>query len=113
MAVCRRRQGSGASDEEPLHPTEDDEELDMEVDWDVEDEEDDEIEAEKEILNVVSQVHDSDLINTGALDTISQQYESLDYDTNFNSIFLDEMRSKGYRFVMKKVNMERHGSLNC
>lgn len=76
----------------------------MDVDWDEEGEEEDEVEAEKEIVNLVAHEHSSDLINTGALDTISQQYESLDYDTNFNSIFLDEMRSKGYKFVMKKVD---------
>jgi len=41
-------------------------------------------------------------INTGVLDTISQKYESLDYDTNFNSILLDELRRKGYKFIMRK-----------
>jgi len=41
-------------------------------------------------------------INTGLLDTISQTYESLDYDTNFNSVLLDEMRSRGYKFIIRK-----------
>ena len=40
---------------------------------------------------------------TGLLDTISQKYESLDYDTNFNILLLDEVRSKGYKFVTRKV----------
>lgn len=111
MASCRRRQGSGASDEEPLHSTMEDEELNMDVDWDEEgEEEEEEVEAEKEIVNLVAHEYNADLINTGALDTISQQYESLDYDTNFNSIFLDEMRSKGYKFVMKKVD-RKHDDL--
>ena len=43
-------------------------------------------------------------INTGLLDTISQTYESLDYDTNFNSVLLDEMRSRGYKFIIRKVS---------
>lgn len=47
---------------------------------------------------------EDDLIYTGALDTISQKYESLDYDTNFNSLLLDEIRSRGYRFEITKVN---------
>ena len=42
-------------------------------------------------------------MNTGLLDTISQTYESLDYDTNFNSVLLDEMRSRGYKFIIRKV----------
>ena len=40
--------------------------------------------------------------NLGVLDTISQKYESLDYDTNFNSLLLDEVRSRGYKFVVRK-----------
>jgi len=43
-----------------------------------------------------------DVVDTGVLDTISQQYESLDYDTNFNSLLLDEIRIRGYKFVMRK-----------
>eukprot|EP00092_Neocalanus_flemingeri_P026252 GFUD01028453.1.p1 GENE.GFUD01028453.1~~GFUD01028453.1.p1 ORF type:complete len:759 (+),score=230.31 GFUD01028453.1:82-2358(+) len=43
-----------------------------------------------------------DVVDTGVLDTISQQYESLDYDTNFNSLLLDEIRIRGYKFVMQK-----------
>jgi len=43
-----------------------------------------------------------DLVDTGVLDTISQQYESLDYFTNFNSLLLDEIRQRGYRYVMRK-----------
>jgi len=38
----------------------------------------------------------------GQMDTISKQYESLDYDTNFNSLLLDELRQRGYRFVVCK-----------
>ena len=38
-------------------------------------------------------------MDTGVLDTISQQYESLDY----NSVLLDEIRIRGYKFVMQKV----------
>ena len=43
-----------------------------------------------------------DVMDTGVLETISQQYESLDYFTNFNSLLLDEIRQRGYRFVIKK-----------
>lgn len=39
----------------------------------------------------------------GQMDTISRQYESLDYDTNFNSLLLDEMRHRGYKFVIRQV----------
>ena len=42
------------------------------------------------------------LLYLGMLDTISQKYESLDYDTNFNSLLLDEVRSRGYKFVVRK-----------
>ena len=47
--------------------------------------------------------HGEDVVDTGVLDTISQQYESLDYDTNYNSVLLDEIRIRGYKFVMQKV----------
>ena len=43
-----------------------------------------------------------DVMDTGTLETISQQYESLDYFTNFNSLLLDEIRRRGYKFVIKK-----------
>ena len=33
----------------------------------------------------------------------SKKYESLDYDTNYNSILVDEMRHKGYKFVFQQV----------
>ena len=42
---------------------------------------------------------------SGVLDTISQKYESLDYDTNFNSLLLDEMRSRGHKFVVRKAGL--------
>ena len=48
-----------------------------------------------------------DVVDTGVLDTISQQYESLDYDTNFNSLLLDEIRIRGYKFVMRKVSSKK------
>ena len=47
--------------------------------------------------------NEEDVMDTGVLDTISQQYESLDYFTNFNSLLLDEIRTRGYKFVIKKV----------
>ena len=46
---------------------------------------------------------EEDVMDTGALETISQQYESLDYFTNFNSLLLDEIRRRGYKFVIRKV----------
>lgn len=47
--------------------------------------------------------NEEDVMDTGVLDTISQQYESLDYFTNFNSLLLDEIRTRGYKFIIKKV----------
>lgn len=41
----------------------------------------------------------------GQLNLLSAAYESLDYDTNVNSAWLDEERKKGYPFVMKKDAM--------
>ena len=46
---------------------------------------------------------EEDVMDTGVLETISQQYESLDYFTNFNSLLLDEIRRRGYKFVIRKV----------
>ncbi len=43
-------------------------------------------------------------IATGVLDTISQKYESLDYEVNFNSLMLDEIRKRGWKFVLAKVS---------
>ena len=54
-------------------------------------------------LVVEEEVENEDVVDTGVLDTISQQYESLDYDTNYNSVLLDEIRIRGYKFVMQKV----------
>ena len=42
-------------------------------------------------------------MDTGVLDTISQQFESLDYFTNYSSLLLDEIRIRGYKFVVRKV----------
>jgi len=53
-------------------------------------------------LVVDGEVENEDVVDTGVLDTISQQYESLDYDTNYNSVLLDEIRIRGYKFVMQK-----------
>jgi hypothetical protein len=47
---------------------------------------------------------DSVRIATGVLDTISQKYESLDYEVNFNSLMLDEIRKRGWKFVLAKVS---------
>ncbi|XP_068221966.1 H(+)/Cl(-) exchange transporter 7 isoform X2 [Palaemon carinicauda] len=41
----------------------------------------------------------------GQLNLLSAAYESLDYDTNVNSVLLDEERKNGYPFVMKKDAM--------
>jgi len=41
-------------------------------------------------------------VPTGTMETISKQFESLDYDTNFNSLLLDEIRIKGWHFIIKK-----------
>lgn len=40
--------------------------------------------------------------NRGQLNMLSAAYESLDYDTCVNSAWLDEERTKGYTFVVKK-----------
>ena len=52
-------------------------------------------------LVVEEGVENEDVVDTGVLDTISQQYESLDYDTNYNSVLLDEIRIRGYKFISK------------
>ena len=44
-------------------------------------------------------------MDTGVLDTISQQFESLDYFTNYSSLLLDEIRIRGYKFVIQKVKL--------
>ena len=44
---------------------------------------------------------------TGVLDTISQKYESLDYEVNFNSLMLDEIRKRGWKFVLAKVSASK------
>ncbi|XP_044253357.1 H(+)/Cl(-) exchange transporter 7 [Tribolium madens] len=44
----------------------------------------------------------SEKIETGSLNVLSAKYESLDYDTCENYLFLDEERKKGYRFIVKK-----------
>ena len=46
---------------------------------------------------------DEDVMDTGTLDTISQQYESLNYFTNYNSLLLDEIRQMGFKFVKRTV----------
>ena len=46
---------------------------------------------------------DEDVLDTGSLETISQEYESLDYFTNFNSLLLDEIRKRGFKFVTRTV----------
>ena len=46
---------------------------------------------------------EEDVMDTGTLDTISQQYESLNYFTNYNSLLLDEIRQMGYKFVKRTV----------
>ena len=56
----------------------------------VENEEDEEMSGEYEM-------------DTGVLDTISQQFEGLDYFTNYSSLLLDEIRMRGYKFVIRKV----------
>jgi len=43
-------------------------------------------------------------IATGVLGTISQRYESLDYEVNFNSLMLDEIRKQSSKFAMVKVS---------
>ena len=46
---------------------------------------------------------EEDVMDTGTLDTISQQYESLNYFTNYNSLLLDEIRQMGFKFVKRTV----------
>ncbi|XP_044758557.1 H(+)/Cl(-) exchange transporter 7 [Coccinella septempunctata] len=41
-------------------------------------------------------------IETGCLNILSAKYESLDYDTCENYLFLDEERKKGFKFVTRK-----------
>ncbi|XP_076030012.1 chloride channel protein 7 isoform X4 [Oratosquilla oratoria] len=38
----------------------------------------------------------------GELNILSAEYESLDYDTCINSVWLDEERTRGYKFITKK-----------
>ena len=58
--------------------------------------------AEDQRELVEEEVEEEEVRPTGQMDTISKQYESLDYDTNFNSLLLDEMRDKGYKFVVRQ-----------
>ncbi|XP_046616599.1 H(+)/Cl(-) exchange transporter 7 isoform X1 [Neodiprion virginianus] len=44
----------------------------------------------------------SEAILPGAMNYLSANYESLDYDTCENQLLLDEERKKGYKFVVKK-----------
>lgn len=44
----------------------------------------------------------SNKIETGSLNVLSAKYESLDYDTCENYLFLSEERQKGYKFVIQK-----------
>ena len=46
---------------------------------------------------------EDEVMDTGTLDTISQQYESLNYFDNYNSLLLDEIRKMGFKFVQRKV----------
>ena len=46
---------------------------------------------------------EDNVMDTGTLDTISQQYESLNYFDNYNSLLLDEIRKMGFKFVQRKV----------
>ena len=55
---------------------------------------------------VVEEEENEDVVDTGVLDTISQQYESLDYDTNYNSVLVDEIHHKGYKFVFQQVHFQ-------
>ena len=56
------------------------------------------------IQNQEDAEEEEDFMDTGVLDTISQRYESLDYFTNFNSLLLDEIRRRGYKFVTRTVS---------
>ena len=51
----------------------------------------------------VEEDEEEDVMDTGTLDTISQQYESLNYFTNYNSLLLDEIRKMGFKFVKRTV----------
>jgi len=51
---------------------------------------------------ISEQTCQEETLETGNMETISKKYESLDYDTNFNSVLLDEIRMKGWAFVIKK-----------
>ena len=62
-------------------------------------------------LVVDEEIENEDVVDTGVLDTISQQYESLDYDTNYNSVLIDEIRIRGYKFIIQKV-INRRGILS-
>ena len=46
---------------------------------------------------------EDEVMDTGTLDTISQQYESLNYFDNYNSLLLDEIRKMGFKIVQRKV----------
>ena len=55
------------------------------------------------LLNQEGGDEEEDVMDTGTLDTISQQYESLNYFTNYNSLLLDEIRQMGFKFVKRTV----------
>ena len=46
---------------------------------------------------------EDEVMDTGTLEAISQQYESLNYFDNYNSLLLDEIRKMGFKFVQRKV----------
>ncbi len=114
MAACRHRRSSRGSSEESLIVREDVDEggddnrvAPDEVFPEGKDDEEEEVVVEHKENGEVKKSEESSegrRIATGVLDTISQKYESLDYEVNFNSLMLDEIRKRGRRFVRTKVS---------
>ncbi|CAH0393157.1 unnamed protein product [Bemisia tabaci] len=45
---------------------------------------------------------DNAVVEVGSLNVLNSNFESLDYDICENTLFLDEERKKGYKFIVKK-----------
>jgi hypothetical protein len=108
MATPRRRRASRNDwSEDRLLLSEDSEEDSIQPVVGLQDKEGGEEDNTEEDLAVKKDEDDSRpssvRIATGVLETISQKYESLDYEVNFNSLMLDEIRKRGWKFVLAKV----------
>ena len=116
MATCRRRRVSNAGSDEERLVYEDDEDNSLQPAGHERNGEEEEQEEEAGPVEDLGWSKDAAVgfrrprsvrIATGVLDTISQKYESLDYEVNFNSLMLDEIRKRGWKFVLAKVSARK------